>query len=138
MPMTEADIIAGAEARTRALLERQGDGPDRLAVGLEGGLDPVTIGGRTHYSLKTWACVSDGCTWSVGAGGTVLVPDPVVEAVLAGHELGDVIDGLAGAPTRDTRGAWGVITRDLISRRDAFTLAVLSACAPFYNPEVFS
>ena len=138
MPMTEAEILAGAEARARALLARfDGGGASRLAVGLEGGLDPVVVEGRTRYALKTWAAVTDGTTWGYGAGGTIVIPDRVAGAVLAGAELGDVIDGLGGAGTRSVRGAWGVLTRDLISRRDAFRIAVLSACAPFFHPEVF-
>jgi non-canonical (house-cleaning) NTP pyrophosphatase len=82
--------------------------------------------------------VTDGQRWGYGAGGAVLVPAAVAERVLAGEELGDVIDALAGAPTRGTRGAWGVLTRDLVGRRDAFRLAVLAAFAPFYNRSVWT
>jgi non-canonical (house-cleaning) NTP pyrophosphatase len=57
--------------------------------------------------------------------------------VLAGEELGEVVDSLVGAPTRGTRGAWGVLTCDLAGRRDAFRLAVLAAFAPFYNPAAY-
>jgi len=62
-----------------------------------------------------------------GAGGS-----PTASAV-----LGDVIDAIAAAHVRGTRGAWGVLTRDLISRRDAFRLAILSAFAPFYNAAAY-
>ncbi len=138
MPMTEAQIVAGAEVRARALLARSdATGAVRLVVGLEGGLDPVMVGGRTRYALKTWAAVTDGAAWGYGAGGTIVIPDRVADAVLAGAELGDVIDGLGGPGTRSSRGAWGVLTRDLISRRDAFRIAVLSACAPFFHPQAF-
>ena len=50
-----------------------------------------------------------------------------------GEELGDVIDELAGESVRGTRGAWGLLTCDLVGRRDAFRLAVTAAFAPFYN-----
>ena len=55
----------------------------------------------------------------------------------AGRELGDVIDEMAGEPVRGTRGAWGLLTRDLIGRRDAFTVATLAALAPFYNAQTY-
>jgi non-canonical (house-cleaning) NTP pyrophosphatase len=44
---------------------------------------------------------------------------------------------MAGEPVRGTRGAWGLLTRDLIGRRDAFTVATLAALAPFYNPGAY-
>ena len=45
--------------------------------------------------------------------------------------------GSSGASVRGTRGAWGVLTRDLVGRRDAFRLAVLAAFAPFYNSAAY-
>jgi inosine/xanthosine triphosphatase len=138
MPMTRAAIVEGARTRAAALLERLRQAGPGYAVGLEGGLDPLVVGGRAEHLLETWAAVTDGTRWSIGSGGTVLVPPHVVARVHAGAELGDVIDGIAAAHVRGTRGAWGVLTRDLISRRDAFRLAVLSAFAPFYNAAAYS
>jgi non-canonical (house-cleaning) NTP pyrophosphatase len=99
----------------------------------EGGLDllPSNCGG---YVLKTWAAVTDGRRWGYGAGGAILVPDHVTRQVLGGRELGDVVDEVAGAAVRGTRGAWGVLTRDLVGRQDSFRSAILAALAPFYNP----
>jgi inosine/xanthosine triphosphatase len=140
MPMTEAAIIEGARLRVQTLLERDREArrDDRLIVGLEGGLDPVPIGGIAMYALKTWACVSDGGRWHYGAGGAVVLPERVTRQVLAGRELGEVVDEMAGEGVRGTRGAWGVLTRDLVGRRDAFRVAVISALAPFFNGAVYS
>ena len=66
------------------------------------------------------------------------VPDDIAREVRAGRELGDVIDEMAGEPVRGTRGAWGLLTRDLIGRRDAFTVATLAALAPFYNAGAYA
>jgi inosine/xanthosine triphosphatase len=138
MPMREADILEGARLRAATLLVRSEDRTAHtLAVGLEGGLDPIEVAGRRRLALKSWACVTDGNTWSYGAGGTVVLPDSIADAVEAGRELGDVVDELAGAGTRGRGGAWGVLTRGAVSRSDAFRVAVLSACAPFYNQEVY-
>jgi inosine/xanthosine triphosphatase len=135
MPMTEREIIDGARQRVQALIERIAPSGNNLYVGLESGLDPVADG---QYAIKTWAAASDGTVTSVGGGGAITVPRDVSAEVIAGRELGDVIDALAGAPVRGTRGAWGLFTRDLVTRRDAFRTAVLSAFAPFYNGELFS
>jgi inosine/xanthosine triphosphatase len=138
MPMTEAATIAGARLRAEALVgDASLPGQSFFAVGLEGGLDPVRVGADTHWMLRSWACVTDGTRWSYGAGGAAPLPPGLAEAVLAGRELGDLVDALAGPGTRSGRGAWGVLTRDLISRRDAFRIAVLAAFAPFYNAAAY-
>jgi inosine/xanthosine triphosphatase len=87
--------------------------------------------------LKTWAAVTDGTRWGYGAGGAILLPDHVSHQVLAGRELGDVVDQVAGAAVRGTRGVWGVLTRDLVGRQDSFRSAILAALAPFYNPALY-
>jgi non-canonical (house-cleaning) NTP pyrophosphatase len=85
------------------------------------------------WSLQSWAAVTDGVRWGLGAGPAIVLPGRVVERVQAGEELGDVIDELAGDSVRGSRGAWGVLTLDAIGRRDAFRLAVIAGFAPFYN-----
>jgi inosine/xanthosine triphosphatase len=151
MPMSEAEIISGARARARAMLGRaaaHGMRPDLLifCVGLEGGLDrlPPYEPGRggvpqdaPAWAIKNWACVTDGRQWMDGGGGALVLPYAVVQEVLAGAELGEVVDRIAGAGTRSTRGVWGLLTRDLHGRRDAFRTAVISAFTPFFNPRFY-
>jgi inosine/xanthosine triphosphatase len=134
MPMSEAETIAGARLRARTLHGRLAGADGLIALGLEGGLDCVEHGDGRVWVLRSWACAFDGARESVGAGPTILVPSDVIREVEAGRELGDVIDARAGAGTRSHRGAWGVLSADLIGRRDAFRLAVVAALAPFYNP----
>ncbi len=105
MPMTERAILDGACLRAQTLFARASSTLEaQLAIGVEGGLDPLPIGGD-RYVLKTWAAVTDGATWGYGAGGAILLPDGVARQVLAGRELGDVIDEVAGAAVRGARGA---------------------------------
>jgi inosine/xanthosine triphosphatase len=134
MPMSVAEIVRGARVRARALVRLPAFmSPADLAVGLEGGLDALVIEGKRLWMLETWAAVSDGSRWGLGAGPALMLPDAVAHRVLAGEELGDVIDELAGVGVRGTRGAWGLLTCDAIGRRDAFRLAVTAALAPFFN-----
>jgi inosine/xanthosine triphosphatase len=137
MPMTDRAAFGGACLRARTLAARTSQTADeQLSVGVEGGLDRLPDdSGR--YVLKTWAAVTDGTRWGYGAGGAILLPDDITRQVLAGRELGDVIDEVAGAAVRGTRGTWGVLTRDLVGRRDSFTVAMLAALAPFYNPALY-
>ncbi len=123
MPMTERAILDGARIRAQALIDRAvvaGLSEFPLAIGAEGGLDPLPSDSAL-YALKTWAAVTDGARWGYGAGGAIVLPDTLTRQVLAGRELGEVIDEVAGAPVRGTRGAWGVLTLDLVGRRDSFT-----------------
>lgn len=139
MPLSEAATVLGAGRRATALMSNDAFIKGRAyAVGLEGGLSALDVNGQRIWVLHTWAAVTDGSVWGYGAGGAVTVPDHVAQRVLNGEELGDVIDALVGEPTRGTRGAWGVLTRDLVGRRDAFRLAVLAAFAPFYNSAAYS
>lgn len=138
MPLTDAEILGGARRRATALTRARAFVPgETLAVGVEGGLHPIVLGETTTYTLQTWAAVTDGARWGVGAGGSIALPDAIAQRVLRGEELGEVIDELTGESVRGTRGAWGVLTRDLVGRRDAFRLAVTAALAPFYNAAAY-
>ena len=39
---------------------------------------------------------------------------------------------------RDAQGAWGVLTRNLITRQDVLRTAVINAFAPFFNAALYS
>ena len=124
-PMTVSEILDGAVARARAIST-----VGVFAVGVEGGLHEVL---PDVWALQSWAVVTDGARWGYGAGPSLVLPGAIVQRVRAGEELGDVIDAVAGSSVRGTRGAWGVLTRDVIGRQDAFRQAALAAFAPFYN-----
>lgn len=139
MPMTEIAILDGARLRARTILDGVADKrqTDVLGIGMEGGLCPLP-GDDKRYVLNTWAAVTDGVRWGFGAGGAIVLPSHIARRVLDGSELGDVIDDIAHAAVRGTRGTWGVLTADLIGRHDSFRAALLAACAPFYNPDVYA
>ena len=131
MPMTDQATLDGAKARAAAAA-RTASAPF-LAIGLEGGLTMEPL-----VTLTSWVAVTDGTRWGYGAGGRIVLPDAIAGQVKAGRELGDVIDEMAGANIRGTRGAWGWLTRDLIARRHALLTATLAALAPFYNKDLYS
>ncbi len=137
-PLTREDTIAGARQRAEALvaIARERNEPWKYFVGLEGGLDTVVAGGARCVFLQNWAYVTDGCgLGAYGQSGSVLLPEALVAIVLdQGIELAQAIDSFAGGRgIRDGQGAWGILTGGLITRQDAFQVAVLNAFAPFVN-----
>jgi len=70
----------------------------------------------------------------------VLLPDALAKRVVDdGVELSNAIDAFAGGHgIRDAQGAWGVLTRNIITRQDAFRVAVINAFAPFFNRAIYS
>ena len=50
-----------------------------------------------------------------------------------------MIDEVAGArDVRSRQGAWGVLSRDLLTRSMSFEAALIAAFAPFYNALLYS
>jgi inosine/xanthosine triphosphatase len=135
-PLSREEIMAGARQRAESLIRiaREKNEPWKYFVGLEGGLDVIREGGERWVLLESWAYVTD---WrgraSFGRSGGIALPEPLVKSVVdEGVELAEAIDAFAGGRgIRDAQGAWGVLTRDLVTRQDAVRLAVISAFAPF-------
>jgi len=142
MPLTDWQLMEGA--RERALAVRDSLHSRRLEadiyVGLEGGFHSISIGGEWHTFLRGWAYATDGEKNAFGAAPSISVPPEIVKSVVQGRrELGIVIDEVAGGrDIRSKQGAWGVLSRDLVTRSLSFELALIAAFAPFYNPKFYS
>jgi len=142
MPLTDWQLMEGA--RERALAVRDLLSSRRMTadiyVGLEGGFHSISVGGEWHTFLRGWAYAFDRKRGHFGAAPSISVPAPIVKKVIEGRrELGLVIDEVAGArDVRSRQGAWGVLSRDLVTRSMSFELALLAAFAPFYNSKLYS
>jgi len=133
-PLSREESMAGARGRAEALarIARENREPWNYFVGLEGGLDIVRESGRRWVFLENWAFVADASgRGAFGRSGAVLLPGAVVQRVVDDRiELSEAIDAFAGAHgIRDAQGAWGILTRDIITRRDSFRVSVVSAFA---------
>ena len=141
MPLTDWELMQGA--RERALAVRDLLRGQRLEaeiyVGLEGGFHSISIEGEWHTFLRGWAYATDGKNGTFGASPSITVPAALAKKVIEGRrELGLVIDEVSGKrDTRSRQGAWGVLSRDLVTRSLSFELALIAAFAPFYNPEIY-
>jgi non-canonical (house-cleaning) NTP pyrophosphatase len=131
-------------ARERALAARESLQHRRLDadiyVGLEGGFHSISIEGEWHTFLRGWAYATDGNREAFGAAPSISVPADIVTSVVQGRrELGEVIDEVTGGrDIRSRQGAWGVLSRNLVTRSMSFELALIAAFAPFYNARLYS
>src|SRR6202044_399603 len=142
-PLTREDLTAGARQRAEALSHIASEKSERWKyfVGLEGGLDVVGKGDERSVFLENWAYVMDRSGRGFfGLSGGVLLPKALAKLVVDdGAELSEAIDAFAGGHgIRDAQGAWGILTRNLITRQDAFRIAVINAFAPFFNSAIYS
>ncbi len=140
-PANRAELMQGARQRVEALVHLAPEKAEswRYFVGLEGGLDVIQEEGERRVLLESWAYVSDGRNAHYGRSGGIEIPDALAREVLEnGVELSAAIDSFAGAVgIRDAQGAWGVLSSGLISRTEAFRVAVVAAFAPFYNAKMY-
>ncbi len=140
-PSSREELMRGARQRAEALVERLRTTNEsaNYFVGLEGGLDVAEENGNRCVLLESWAYVTDGQRGHYGCSGSIEMPEALAEDVLTnGTELSVAIDRFAGAVgIRDAQGAWGVLSGNLISRQEAFRVAVVAAFAPFYNYKMY-
>jgi inosine/xanthosine triphosphatase len=141
MPLTDWELMNGARQRALAVREQliQQKLEVDLYVGLEGGFHSISVEGEWHTFLRGWAYATDGGRGSFGMSPSIEVPDAIVKDVVQGkREWGIVIDDFAGIrDVRSKQGAWGILSRELITRSMSFEAALIAAFAPFYNPQLY-
>lgn len=142
-PLSRDETMSGARERAQTLrrIAHEKEQPWSYFVGLEGGLDIMQHGGKRWVFLENWAYVCDReGRESFGQSGAILLPEALVARVVGeGIELAEAIDEFAGLRgVRDKQGAWGVLTANRVTRRDAFRMAVLNAFAPFFRGAVLA
>ena len=132
MPMSDNECLEGALHRARAALDAS---DAEFGVGLEGGVNPEPAG----LMLVGWvAIIRRGGQESVGCTAKIPLPCPLASRVLAGEELGPVMDDvLQETQTKHKGGASGALTAGLVMRQDKFTMAVAYTLAPFVAPQFY-
>jgi len=142
MPMNDWELMQGARERALAVRDqlraqrREAD----IYVGLEGGFHSISIEGEWQTFLRGWAYATDGQIGAFGGTPSISVPASLAKKVIEGRrELGLVIDEVAGVrDVRSRQGAWGILSRDLVTRAMSFEVALVAAFAPFYNRAMYS
>jgi len=132
------EVFSGALSRARGARAQalaRGVDPD-YCVGSEAGI--VSLSGAWY----AWGvvCVLDrNGVEGIGTTPAFRLPAAVAERLACGSELGDVVEEMSGdAGIREGRGAVGLFTRGLLTRRDLFENGVLAALAPHVSPEWYA
>ena len=139
-PLSRVETMRGARNRAQSLqrIANERAEPWQFFVGLEGGLDVVNLHGERRVFLESWVYVSDRVgVGHYGQSGAIALPEELATRVVDdGIDLSDAIDAYAGAQgIRNNLGAWGVLTRGLITREEAFRIATINAFSPFFKPQ---
>jgi inosine/xanthosine triphosphatase len=131
------DTWTGALNRALALQERsraEGLGA-AYCVGLEGGI--AQLAGR-WYTFGV-ICIADARSrCGFGVSPMFELPPAIVGRLLAGEELGHVIDDLSGAEnTKQKGGAIAFFTAGRVDRRQLYAQGAVMALVPFLNESLY-
>ena len=141
MPLSVQEIRRGAcnRALEARRLVAEESGPVDFAIGLEGGFFILSAEDKEHIHLQSWAFVHHHGVGHYGSSMSMPVPMAVAREVFDHKkELGEVIDDFAKRKdVRNQDGAFGVFSLGLLTRQQAFELALLGALAPFYHSKLY-
>lgn len=126
-PMTDEETIKGAINRAIEAAEKAGAS---IGIGLEGGVQQTAQG----LLLCNWGALkAKGLEPIIAGGARLQLPEEVAEKVLAGNELGPVMDEYANKQNvRKNEGAVGIFTNGHVNRSEMF-LHVMKLLAGQYE-----
>lgn len=131
------ETFAGAENRARALVARnaaEGLGAS-YCVGLEGGV--AQLHGR-WFAFGVLCIADTSGRLAFGLSPLFEMPPAMAADVLAGEELGDVVDRLSGDHnSKQKGGAIAFLTRGRVDRRTLYAQGLAMALIPFLNEAMY-
>jgi len=108
-----------------------------LSVGIESGL-METRDSITGYIDLQWCAVFDGVKITLGVSAGFEYPPEVIEEVLSGKEVGDVMDRVTGVDNLGQKtGAVSYLSKGLLDRTENTEQCVLTAMIPRMNEKIY-
>lgn len=131
-PMTELETLQGALNRVAKAREVHPEAD--LWIGIEGGVE--VIGGE--LATFAWVVVQDKEQLGKARSGTFFLPQQVRELVEQGVELGEANDRIfSHSNSKQKGGAIGILTHNVVDRRELYEQAVVLALVPLRNKELY-
>jgi len=132
-PMSDVEALRGAENRVLAVEERVPEAD--FWVGIEGGVEESD----GEFLAFAWVVVRSAGFSARGRSGAFVLPAPVSELIRAGKELGEADDIVFGRRnSKQKEGALGLLTGNVIDRRELYEHAIILALVPFKSSELYS
>ncbi len=131
-PMTDQETWTGAKNRTEAAKSEfnQAD----YWVGIEGGISDS----KNHMEAFAWVYILSKEQQGQARTATFQLPPKIRDLVNQGIELGIADDMVFNRQnSKQSNGAVGILTKDLIDRAEYYEPAVVLALIPFVNSELY-
>lgn len=132
-PMSEKETLQGATNRANNARQVKPDAD--FWVGIEGGLEEISSG---MEAFAWMVIISKEGKIGKGRTGSFFLPEKVVELIKQGKELGEADDIVFKREnSKQSNGAVGILTNDLITRTTYYEPAIIFALIPFKNDTLY-
>ena len=134
-PMGDQETLTGARNRawnSKAVI------PDAdFWVGREGGLAPIENDGKS-LAAYSWVYVLGKNNTGFARSASYILPNKITALIQQGLEQGDADDLVFGLQnSKQSSGGVGLLTKDLITRSQLYSMAVKLALIPFIQPQLY-
>lgn len=132
-PMSQRETLDGAFNRAHNAAQEMPEAD--YWVGIEGGIEVQ----ENEMHCFAWMVVrSKEGKYGKGRTGTFILPTEIAELIRGGMELGHADDVVFGRTnSKQSNGAVGILTNDVIDRTNYYADAVVLALIPFKNPTLY-
>ncbi|OGK19078.1 hypothetical protein A3G67_01305 [Candidatus Roizmanbacteria bacterium RIFCSPLOWO2_12_FULL_40_12] len=132
-PMNLDEMHKGALTRAKNALKKVKGAV--YGVGIEGGLHKHSYG---WFESSIIVIVDRKGNAGVGSSGGLVLPKKVIDGILKGKNLEQVIDGLFGTKKIGSSiGMFGLMTKKVVTRSEGVKHGVAFALARFLHPKVY-
>lgn len=128
-PMDDQETLTGS--RNRAIHSRELCPQADYWVGLEGGLSALD-GTQTCLAAYSWITILGKYQTGFARSASYILPDKIANLIRQGMEQGQADDIVFGKEnSKQASGGVGLLTNDLITRAELYSMAVKLALIPF-------
>lgn len=131
-PMSDEETLLGAQ--NRANNAKQGHPDADMWIGIEGGVQVI----NNELTAFAWVVVLSESLEGKARSGAFFLPKAVAELVEQGIELGLADDMVFGSKnSKQAGGAVGLLTQNVLNRKQLYEQAVILALVPFKNKQLY-
>jgi inosine/xanthosine triphosphatase len=130
-PIGEKETQSGAKNRVKNLSKIV---KSDYYIGIEGGSKHVGRGMETF----AWVVIKSQNKISKSRTSSFFLPKKIIELINQGKELGEADDIVFNRQnSKQSNGAVGILTNDVVTRTSYYEQAVIMALIPFKNPDLY-